>query len=199
MTYTNNNLKRISSHDIINQIDDLIASGNGIDEIVAALSPLHVICNYSLLIEKGASDINLEEARDNANPIVVLNNLQTFNTANIPVNLTRIVQNLSKEDLLGDLLPHIRLLLTEGVDPQIITDSCMSAEDDSIVYFMEELPLLLEAGAKIDADTLVEKLLNDRFLLEYFKDESDIPTLKAAGVSSESLAKLHGYLEKHTS
>jgi hypothetical protein len=199
MATTNPNLDGMDQNQIINNLDSLLAAGNSINDIVDALGDVFVIGNYKLLVEKGATNIDLAKIRDSVNPVVVFNNLQAFEDAKVPVNLANIITGLDDEDALSVLPTDTDKLLEMGVGAQVIADRFMLCEGSILLGFVQiALSTLLDAGARIDGDELIDTLLEDDYLTEDFVDERDIPLLRRAGASDEALSKLQSYLDEHT-
>lgn len=190
--------KDMDSNQIINNLNELLAQGYNINNVVLALNDVHVIANYSLLIQKGASNIDLIELSETVNPVVVLNNLETFTNAKIAIDIPSIIAKLDDEDALTELTIATEQLLRLGINPQIIADKCISSNGSLLNFIAFSLSKLIDAGAQISADELIDKLLEDNNLLEDFNDDKDIALLIRAGASPEALHKLKKYLFENT-
>jgi hypothetical protein len=192
------NLHNMNSNTIINSVDALLKAGYTIDDIVSSLDGLHIIANYNFLRQKGAEDINLSALLDTVKPVVILNNLSVFEQTEVPVDYAQLVSTIDGDDALRELPSFTSKLLALGVAPQLIADKCMTSHGPIMYFFQVALPELLEAGARVDGDKLVDKLLEDEEMIADFNDAIDIPLLERAGASQASLKRLQTYVDAHT-
>ena len=185
----------LNSNQIINSLDILLAKGHKINDIVSALDNVLIIANYSLLVEKGATNIDLAAIRDGLDPIVVMNNLEVFQRANVPVDMVKTVYGLLDDDTFSMSPYDVSSWLELGADPQVLSDKYAHSEGVNL----EAIQALLDAGAHIDADKIIENLLNGPdYLLENFYAENDVPILKRAGANPEAINKLQKHISELT-
>ena len=144
------NPKNMDQNQIINHIDDLLAEGYTANKLVQFLSPRFIIPNYSMLTQKGATNINLAAMVDHAPPLSILDNLKTFRDAGVTIDFPKLFSQLDEEDVLDDLPAYSEELLKSGVDPQLIVDSCMAAKGSFVEFISEWLPGLVLAGAHVN-------------------------------------------------
>lgn len=192
------NIQDLDQNQIMSHLDELLRLDISIDDIVGRLDDIMVVAHYDQLVQKGATQIDLDKLKDSVNPIVILNNLEVFQKAGILLNYTNIIINLSDGDALSILPYDTNRLLELGVAPQLIADKCMTSEGPILNFVQESLPKLLSLGVRIDGDMLVNKLISDLEVVVDFNDEVDIHEIERAGASVDSLSKLRKYLDDHT-
>ena len=179
------------SNQIINNLDELLRE-YPINNIVNALSPTVTIAQYNLLIQKGATNIDLSSIKNSVPAAVLLNNHALFKEHNIFINFTHLLDEMEQDDLLDP-----RALLAVGIDPTTIMQKYIEAGGDDL-YNVQDL---LAAGAKItpnDADQLIINLTKDGEVLDGFWNDNGEAVLmtfiESLGAHEESLYNLRQYL-----
>jgi hypothetical protein len=181
-------LHEMESNQIINSLDDLLAQGHTINEVVSVLDDVFIIANYDLLTEKGATNIDLAAVRDRVEPVVVMNNLAVFQNANVPVDKDRIIgliNAFSETDMLYRVLPReIKAWSTLGADTQVISDRYIGIGGVK----PSVLEAFMDVGVKLNTDELIESLLDwAKETKEDVELESNVPVLKRAGLNEDSI------------
>jgi hypothetical protein len=184
-------LKDMNSNQIINSLDDLLAQGHTINEIVSELDSAITIANYELLVRKGATNIDLGKLRDSVDARVVMNNLSVFQRANVPVDkegIIELIHAFSQAPLIERVLPQeIEAWVRLGADPKVIADGYIHNFGSKPVI----LETLINLGAKLNTDELIKHFL---LIVKKFKTDEDlediIKILRLAGVSDDSIDEL---------
>lgn len=183
---------------IIKHIDVLIASGYAINDLVQRLRPVSIVLNYNLLVQKGATNIDLTAMQDSLPPLFVLDNIQVFKDADVPINFSRLFSKLNDEEALHNLPAYSAKLLASGVDPQLIVDRCMAAKGSFVEFISEWLPGLVLAGAHVDQEKLIQKLLGDDSAYDLFEEKTEVSFLKKVRAVAAANVKLQDYLAGRT-
>src|ERR1035437_23247 len=188
MPTSNLNLSDMDQNQIISHLDELLDTDNSIDNVVSSLDDVHVIANYNLLTQRGATNIDLVKIRDSVNPIVVMNNLEVFQNANVPVDIVKIIYGSFDDEGKTFLMDpeDVDEWAALGADPQVLADKYTQSGGTE----PDVVQALLDRGAHVDADKVVNNLLRDDYLLEDFHPEEDIPKLQRAGASPDVIQKL---------
>lgn len=180
-------LQSMDPNQVINNLDELLAQGNAINDIVSALDGVHIIANYYLLNQKGATNIDLIKIRDTVDPIVVMNNLAVFKNAKVPIDIVKIIYGVLDDDEFSDSPYDIEEWTALGADPQVLADKYTQSDGVELGV----VQALLNAGAQVDVDKIIDNLLQDSYYLrDDFDAENGVPILQRAGASSESIKKL---------
>ena len=180
-------LSELDSNQIISQLDELLGQGYSINDIVSTLDGVRIIANYDRLAEKGATNIDLAAIRDVVHPIVIMNNLAVFQKEGVPIDTVKMAYGLLDSDGFDTSPYDVKKWTQLGADPQILADKYV----DSHGFDIKVIQTLLDLGAKVDAEKLIENLLNDEdYLIENFYTEKNIEVLKLTGASDESIHRL---------
>jgi|GEM_PF-4762944 len=173
----------MDSNQIINNLDELLTQNHTIDDIVSALDNIHIIANYDLLLQKGATNIDLGKIKDNVEPIVVFNNLNVFQNAGISVDVVGIMYGLLDQGYWISAY-DVEKWITLGVDPQILADKYLQSGGN----LPDTVEALAAVGARINADKLTDNLIKDEdHLLYHFHVEDDVPILQKVGLSQDAI------------
>lgn len=163
------NPRNMSQNQIINSIDELLASGYEINELVELLSPMFIIPNYTMLVQKGAT-----------------------------INFAKVLGQLDDEEALHDLPPYSPELAAGGIDPQLIVDRCMTAKGSFVEFASEWLPGLELAGVQVDSEKLVQQLLGDDSAYSLHSEDAQKSLLRKVRAVAAANIKLQDYLDSRT-
>lgn len=192
------NPKNMDQNQIINRVDELLAEGHAINELVGFLSPMFIIPNYPMLVQKGATNIDLAALIEQVAPLSILDNLKIIRDAGIQIDFPDLFSKLDDEKVLDDLPQYSPELIKSGVDPQLIVDRCMRAKGSFVEFISEWLPGLVLAGAQVDAETLVQKLLGDDAVEDLFEADTSDTFLQGVRAVAAANVKLQDYRARRT-
>lgn len=191
-------LKNMDQNQIINGIDELLAEGYAINELVALLSPMFIIPNYTMLVQKGATNIDLAAMIKQVAPLNILDNLKTLRDAGVQIDFPDLFSQIDDEEVLDDLPAYSAELIKSGVDPQRIVDRCMQAKGSFVEFISEWLPGLVLAGAHIDDEKVVQKLLGDDAVEDLFEEDTTNTFLQRVRAVASANVKLQDYRARRT-
>ena len=162
---------------IVGHLAELLAAGANPDKLAARLDAKDIACNLNKLREAGA-EIDVDKLVSQLTPWLIVHNLDELLDAGAEIDFDELVDGLD-----GYVVAtYLSALLAAGANPDKLVSRL---SDEDVVKHLDEL---LDAGAEIDVDKLIDKI----------PDKSKIiwalPKLVAAGADKAKLGRRLGEL-----
>ena len=187
-------MKKVSPAMVRDDLDQLLRAGVDIDSLIAKLNHDYIVGHLAELLAAGANpdklvgnldelldagaEIDVDKLVGQLTPWLIADNLDELVDAGAEIDFDELVDGL--DDYV--VAAYLSALLAAGANPDKLV-SCLRDED--VVKHLDEL---LDAGAKIDVDKLVDKIPNKSEVIWA------LPKVVAAGADKAKLGRRLGEL-----